>query len=232
MKKCNKCKVEKDLKEFSKDKYSPDGIDYKCKECRKSHYVLDKANHQKRTKGWRDNNEGYFKKYFEENKESMSIYHREYSKSHKDVIKAWKILNPTYQKDYYNLNKDSILKYQNQRDKNQPHIRRWRGVLSLTLTRLNQNKKLDTHTLSGYSALDLKEHLDSLGMIWDYHQIDHKVPVTWFKEDTPPHIVNDLRNLQPLSPEENQIKGNRFSSNISEDYLELIKPFLKNNLEI
>ena len=38
MKKCTKCKVEKDLSEFAKDKYNPDGLTYRCKECRNVHY--------------------------------------------------------------------------------------------------------------------------------------------------------------------------------------------------
>jgi hypothetical protein len=188
MKKCNKCKVEKALTEFCKDKYSPDGIDYKCKECRKEYFQQNKDDYRQRTKEWKQNN-----------------------------LQTWR-------------EQDSVR--QKKRRSERPHLRKWACLLENTLKRLNKTKENSTQESLKYSALELKEHLDSLGMIWDYHQIDHKVPVTWFKEDTPPHIVNDLRNLQPLSPEENQIKGNRFSSNISEDYLELIKPFLKNNLEI
>lgn len=33
MKKCNKCKENKDLKEFSKNKSSPDGLQKYCKQC-------------------------------------------------------------------------------------------------------------------------------------------------------------------------------------------------------
>ena len=32
---CSKCKVEKDLSEFYKNKLSKDGLDYYCKDCRK-----------------------------------------------------------------------------------------------------------------------------------------------------------------------------------------------------
>jgi hypothetical protein len=188
MKKCNKCKIEKDLKEFSKDKYSPDGIDNKCKECRKEYFQQNKDYYRQRTKEWKQNN-----------------------------LQIWR-------------EQDSIR--QKKRRSERPHLRKWACLLENTLKRLNKTKENSTQELLKYSALDLKKHLDFLGMIWEYHQIDHKIPVTWFKEDTPPYIVNDLRNLQPLSPEENQIKGNKFSSDISKDYLELIESFLKDNLKL
>ncbi len=38
MKKCSKCKQEKELIEFAKDKHNPDGLTYRCKECRNLHY--------------------------------------------------------------------------------------------------------------------------------------------------------------------------------------------------
>lgn len=38
MKKCTKCKKDKELDEFSKDKYTEDGLTYRCKECRNKHY--------------------------------------------------------------------------------------------------------------------------------------------------------------------------------------------------
>jgi hypothetical protein len=188
MKKCNKCNIEKFLNEFCKDKYSPDGLDYKCKTCRKEYFKQNKESYRKRTAKWKENN-----------------------------LDKWR-------------EQDSIR--QKKRRKEKPYLRKWACLLENTLKRLNKSKENSTQESLKYSALELKEHLDSLGMIWGYHQIDHKVPVTWFKEDTPPHIVNDLRNLQPLSPEENQIKGNKFNSDISKDYLELIKPFLKKCLDI
>lgn len=40
MKKCTKCKIEKELSEFAKDKYNPDGLTYRCKKCRNLHYNI------------------------------------------------------------------------------------------------------------------------------------------------------------------------------------------------
>ena len=188
MKKCNKCKVEKSLSEFHKDKYSKDGVDYRCKQCRANYFQNNKETYKKRTAKWKEDN-----------------------------IDRWR-------------EQDSLR--QKQRRKEKPYLIKWRSLLENTLRRLNKPKETSTHNLLKYSALDLKKHLESLGMIWGYHHVDHKIPVTWFKENTPPYIVNDLRNLQPLSPEKNKTKGNRFNDDVPEDYLKLVEPFLKQCLDL
>lgn len=45
MKICSKCKKEKELTNFGKDKYSPDGYNYRCKDCVK---VIRKKTYFKR----------------------------------------------------------------------------------------------------------------------------------------------------------------------------------------
>lgn len=226
MKKCSKCKEVKSLSEFYKDKHKVDGVTSNCKVCVKQgsslYYNQNKETVIERTSKY---GKEYMKVYRVQNKEYLQNYLRQYREINSDYYKK-------YNQQYYVDNKEYFNEYQKEWQKINIHSTRWRSLLSEAVKRLGQSKESSTSNLLKYSALDLKKHLDFLGMIWDYHQIDHKVPVTWFKEDTPPHVVNDLRNLQPLSPEENQIKGNRFSSNISEDYLEIIKPFLKDNLEI
>ena len=37
-KKCKKCEIEKPLNEFNRDKYSLDGLRYRCRECTKQEY--------------------------------------------------------------------------------------------------------------------------------------------------------------------------------------------------
>jgi len=187
MKKCNKCKIQKPLNEFHKDKSTLDGVGYKCKQCKAEYFQLNKTKYRERTAKWKIDN-----------------------------IDKWR-------------EKDNIR--QKKRRKEKPHLRRWACLLENTLKRLDNPKEKTTQKLLKYSAYELKQHLDSLGMIWGYHHIDHKIPVTWFKNNTPPHIVNDLRNLHPLSPKENYTKGNKFYSKVSEDYLLLIKPFLIHELD-
>lgn len=58
-KKCSKCKLEKDISEFSKDKNQKSGFQCRCKECsnkasRESYHKGSKEHIRKRSKEWRD----------------------------------------------------------------------------------------------------------------------------------------------------------------------------------
>lgn len=149
-------------------------------------------------------------------------------------------------KKYYNLNKNKYkqrtLKWkennleewrkqdsirQKKRRKMYPHFRKWAVLLENTLKRLNKQKQNSTLNSLKYSALELKEHLDKLGMNWETDHIDHKIPITWFEKETPPYIVNDLRNLQPLNSKLNKIKSNKFSDSVDKDYYNLIIQYIK-----
>ena len=78
-----------------------------------------------------------------------------------------------------------------------------------------------TFDLLGYSALELKIHLESLfteGMTWDNYgewHIDHKKPVSSFESDTLPSIVNALSNLQPLWGTTREINGIIYEGNLN-----------------
>lgn len=172
MKKCSKCKIEKQLDQFGKNQ----GY---CKECRK---IVDSKK--------RFENKKYFQQWWVNNRDKKRQYH---------------------------LN-DKAKRY---------HVHRWRDLLSNTLKQLNTSKSTSTKKLLGYSAEQLKEHLDKQGIDWNKHHIDHKIPVSWFESNTPPHIVNDLRNLQPLSAEENQSKLNRFGSPTDSSYIDEIRIYIK-----
>ena len=132
-----------------------------------------------------------------------------------------------YSLKYYYENKDTRRKYKRKYQQKNRHAVRWRNLLSWTLKRLGTAKSNSTQKLLGYSAEDLREHLNALGMDWEYHQIDHKIPVSWFKGDTPPSIVNDLRNLQPSSVEINTSKGSRYMDEVSEDYAKEVLQHIK-----
>ena len=71
MKKCNKCKEEKPLSEFNKNKSRKDGLSYKCKGC-----------DREQSKTHRQNNKDYFKEYFkthyQNNKEQYNKYNKTY----------------------------------------------------------------------------------------------------------------------------------------------------------
>lgn len=173
----------------------------------------------------------YMKQYSQNNKEKF----REYNKKHK-------LNNPESQKRY---NRDHYVKkngiyeplpiehrqkymrdYMKKYNENNPHIHRSKRLLNDVLRRFNKSKTDSTSKMLGYTASQLKDHLDSLGMDWKNHQIDHKIPVSLFKEDTPINLINDLRNLQPLTKQENLAKSNNYCTIVDKEYLKLIINYL------
>ena len=64
-------------------------------------------------------------------------------------------------------------------------------------------------------------------MDWGVDSLDHKVPLSWFKCSTPPYIVNDLRNLQPLKKSLNSSKKNYFMHPVDVEYYLIIKKWIK-----
>jgi hypothetical protein len=115
------------------------------------------------------------------------------------------------------------------------HIYTWRNLLRNYLNRKSLRKLDTTFNMLKYSHIELKNHIESLfseNMNWsnygNYWQIDHIVPVSIFKDDTPSYIVNALENLRPIEKEINNIKSN----NISDDNYELVnkyKTYIKEN---
>ncbi len=85
MKTCSKCKIEKPLSEFYKDKYKRDGLSCACKMCKDDHSKIVYA----------------------QNKEKIAEYNKNYQKVNKQRLNK-------VSKDYYHSNKekhkDGILK--------------------------------------------------------------------------------------------------------------------------
>lgn len=231
MKKCSKCKEEKELSSFYKSKRYKDGLYPSCKNCevsRSLNYYSDNKEEQlvKKKERYYDNHELNLQKkrdYDELNRELVNRkarewyhdnidYAREYYQKNKETIlernKRWVEDNKEYFKI---LNKESGKKW----SKNNPHIVVWRQILYRTIKRFGLKKEASTIELLGYSATDLKDHIESLfedGMSWnnwgEWH-IDHTYPLSLFSELTPISEVNSLSNLKPMWALDNLKKGNR-----------------------
>ena len=123
----------------------------------------------------------------------------------KECSKIW------HKREYDIRCKDKMKRY----NKRHPHIYAWRSVLQNALVRLKQQKTDRTHNLLGYTADELKNHLENkftCGMTWDRYgewHVDHIKAVTSFPQDTPMQVVNALNNLQPLWGPENIAKGKK-----------------------
>ena len=63
MKTCTKCKIEKEVTEFHRDKTRKDGLDYRCKPCIKiktdAYGIANREVLRARTQLWRDGNKEY-----------------------------------------------------------------------------------------------------------------------------------------------------------------------------
>jgi len=183
----------------------------------------------------------YSKKYYLKNKEKLRLKQNEYRLNNLDKIKTYKQENKDginqYQKEYREKNMEKFPQYEKNRSNNTERQKKysssdkrriqrrktrkksvsdtWRNMLHNSLKRLGRIKEGRTIDLLGYSAIDLKEHLESLfteGMTWDNHgewHIDHIYPLSIFNETTPINIVNALDNLQPLWAKDNLSKFNK-----------------------
>jgi len=247
MKKCNKCKEEKSLDDFNKDKSRIDGYAYACKKCsnkfvkdyyennietvkekRKEYELKTKKERQEYYKQYRENNKEIIKekaKYYNrknwiENKEKIKENRKIHQQNNPDLYKA-------YWENFLKNNPQYLKQHAEKTNNIYPERRKWRNVLNSTLKRFKRDKTSSTKTLLGYSAQELKEHLDKLGMNWKTDHIDHKIPITWFKPETPCYVVNDLRNLQPLEESINKTKLNFFMTPVSLEYLNIAKEWIK-----
>jgi hypothetical protein len=228
MKQCTSCKVLKELDQFYKDRQKKDHLSSRCKTCI-NEQVQKYTNENKEECKIRQNiasKKSYIKKH-----SYYTEYNKEYREVNKEYFEKWRgdnrESNREYAKQYFQNNKEKIKQKIKARRGNSIHLYKWRDLLNVTLKKLNQIKTKKTKDLLGYTSIQLKEHLDNQGMNWSFHQIDHKIPLSWFKEDTLPTIVNDLRNLHPLDPATNQSKSNRYMHSVDSEYLVLVRDYIK-----
>ena len=205
------CGLEKHLSEFGIRTLSPDGYQYKCKECRKI-----------------DN-----KIYYDKNRQEILKRKKKYSNKNKERIaqycKEWYEINKDYCNQYYQDNKEEKIKYQiaYQKLKRETNIQfklydNLRGRLRLALK--GKNKSLSTMFLIGCEIDYLMYHLQSKftkGMNWDNYgagwhgkkewNIDHIKPCASFDLSKPSEQLKcfNYTNLQPLWAIDNLRKGNK-----------------------
>lgn len=133
-----------------------------------------------------------------------------YRKNHREEARE-------YMKKYRNENTEKFYKYR----RDNPHIIAWRTIVYSTLKRLETEKQGHTIDELGYSANDLKVHIEkqfTVGMNWYNHgewHIDHIKPVTLFEKDTDVRIVCALENLRPMWATTREIDGIIYEGNIN-----------------
>jgi hypothetical protein len=141
----------------------------------------------------------------------------------KDVILFVDVLKLSYNIKY---NKT----YNSKWAANNPHIIFWRSLVNRYIKSNKYVKKDKTKSILGYSNFVFKTHIENQfknGMNWENIHIDHKIPLSWFKTETPIGIVNNLLNLHPLSAFDNISKLNRFNHKVDNEYWIECKEFIK-----
>ena len=223
-KKCRVCEKIKKIDDFHKKKSSKDGHRNECKEC-----VKNIQKKYKEAPGFKEKRVEYDKKRYDENREDILERKKEYHIENRDSILKYKKEYRTkpenkerqdeYGKMYRTVHKDKFYKYRNEN----PHIIVWRSLLYSTLNRLGTKKQGHTIDELGYSAVELKEHIEQQftpGMTWENHgewHIDHIKGVINFDSDTNVNIVCALDNLQPLWATTREINGVVYEGNLNKD---------------
>jgi len=78
LKTCSKCKIEKPLTEFSKDKSKKDGHKYVCKLCENSRIKAYYEANREKIKAYREANRENIKAYYEANREKLKAQKKAY----------------------------------------------------------------------------------------------------------------------------------------------------------
>jgi len=193
----NKEKVDKKCKEYRIK--NREKLNTAQKKYRQENIESIKEKSKEYTKLNKNNKSEYDKKYSIKNREKIKLRNKNYRKNNKKIRALW-------EEKYHNKN---------------PHIRAWRRILKNSLRDLHKKKNDKTIKLLGYSALDLKNHIEFLfteGMSWDNYgewHIDHIKQIVSFDKKTPSSIVNALSNLRPLWATTREINGIIYEGNLN-----------------
>ncbi len=179
---CSKCRVEKDIVLFNKNKAQKCGYDNQCKLCTKLSRLIKREDRIKYLKEWRQNNPNARKENYIKNKEQCADYAKTYRKDNLDKLRA---NSRKWQKD--NLDRDAA-KTAKRRAAKLKALPKW-----LTKDELEQIKEL--YTIAQMFKLYTGE---------EYH-VDHIVPLQG-------ENVCGLHvpwNLQVIPAKENLSKSNK-----------------------
>lgn len=226
MKKCSKCKEEKDFIEFHNHKRTKDGYTCRCKECslndKKEYYEKNKDKVKEKVKEYRENNLDKVKKnvkeHYKKNRETLLEYKKNYHKENKEHLSE---LNLKYRED----NKESIneckRKYISNKRKTDSLFKLKENISKLinqSLKNKGFKKEYRSEEVLGCTIQEFKDYIEDRfleGMFWENHgewHLDHKTPVSWGKSENEIYELNHYTNFQPLWEKDNLSKGNRWES--------------------
>jgi len=145
---CSKCKIEKPIEAFSKDKNKKDGLSNQCKECNAKYRIEYRKNNKYKLKI-------DMAKYYKINKDNLKIRNKEYRKIHKDEIKV-------KHAEYYKNNRDKI------HAKKAEYYKNNRDIINAKSVEHRKNVRLEVLTHYSNGAMQCKEcgerHIEFLEM--------------------------------------------------------------------
>lgn len=202
MKTCTKCKVEKELSEFSKSKRSKDGFQSHCKDCVKEYHQNS-----------REKIAEYQKQYQRGNRAKLYRKARQYRRDNCEKITE---REKRYRRDNYEKIAEYQRQYERTRRASDPAFRLSKNLRARVRHALNgKSKSAATMELLGCDVEFLKQHLQSQftdGMTWENQgqwHVDHIKPCASFDLSKPEQQRECFHysNLRPLWAEDNMRKG-------------------------
>lgn len=242
---CKRCGIEKELEtefQLSNGKW----YGQICKACknkqnkewRKNNLDKDKAAKKK----WHENNlekvKNYMKEYspawVEKNREKVTEngarWYQENKERLKPIRQKWRENNVEKRRQhakkyYYNTmeNNPEVIRDKGRRFRNTPYGLLTNRIHSMIWRLLKEKKQKSSYVL-GWTKEDF---FSKIGIPIKGMEIDHKIPVSWFKEDTNIKLICALDNLHLISEEDNRTKGNNYSHKITQQYYNEIFNFIK-----
>ena len=198
---CRKCKIEKSVECYNKQKSKKDGMYSHCRTCDSQAKKQYRQEYKEKVKVTRKQN-------YQENKEKVKEYNKQYYQENKkkvieraiEYIKEKLKINPKFKLDH-NMS---------------------RAICQSLKQKGLSKREIGWEKAVGYTKEQLKEHLEKQfddKMTWEnqgtYWHVDHIKPKSLFEYDSIDHPEFkkcwSLDNLQPLEAKENIRKSNKYT---------------------
>lgn len=201
---CSKCKIEKTIDCFRKEKRTKNGLQAQCKMCEKEYRLKN-----------REKQINYMKEYYKKNKEELLQKNKTYRENHKEEKK----LNDKFYRENHK-------KERNERElirKNQDPVYKLkcnlRGMIKNSFRRRGFKKKQKGEEIYGCSINKLIEHLiktyeNNYNEKWDWKylknvHVDHVIPLASANTEEEVIKLCHYTNLQLLKAEDNLNKKDK-----------------------
>lgn len=236
---CGRCKIEKLIDKFGKNKNSNDGKNRYCKDCELKRSKEYRENHRDKinlsSKNYRKNNPKNYKESIDKYlKKKPNMTSKERMKKNRQN-EAWKLKNNEQRKKYYRKNKDKFRAqqkkyYQENKEKVRKLNNAWKnkkrkedGFYRMKINLRNRIREYLIGDLNGKRTKEIvgldKENFKSYiqnkftdGMSWDNYgkwHLDHIIPLCNAKNNNEALLLNHYSNLQPLWAEDNLRKNRK-----------------------